>query len=170
MSIKNLTIQNIHFVWIILFSCFTIGLFSNQSVQAAQVANINIINGNNYEQAIDVAFSSPFQNGFTFKRHYNSQSTIDSTIGFGWSHNYDMVLTPNFMNSSYLLKIKGMSGRGYYFGDYDLDGTFDSYFQDNSTIIQDGGNNYIWTREDGTVYKFNDTGVLLSITDKNSNI
>ncbi|MCP3873452.1 MAG: hypothetical protein GY699_09910, partial [Desulfobacteraceae bacterium] len=71
MNIKNLTIQRIHFVWIVLISYFTIGLLSNQSVQAAQVANINIINGNNYEQAIDVAFSSPFQNGFTFKRHYN---------------------------------------------------------------------------------------------------
>ncbi|MCK5165516.1 MAG: hypothetical protein KAQ72_17480, partial [Desulfobacula sp.] len=49
---------------------------------------INIFNGNLLEKETDFVFNSPFEGGLVFKRYYNSQSASDSTIGFGWTHNY----------------------------------------------------------------------------------
>ncbi|MCP3874475.1 MAG: hypothetical protein GY699_15135, partial [Desulfobacteraceae bacterium] len=141
------------------------------SIQYAK-ANVNITNGNNFEQTTDLAFNSPFIGGLAFKRYYNSQSEVITSMGYGWSQNYDLKIFPNFGGSDFAIKILDASGRGYYFKieDYSEGDTYHSTFSGNSTIIQDGGNNYIWTRANGTIYKFNDTGILLSITDKNGNI
>ncbi len=135
------------------------------------VANpINIFNGNNLEQKIDLSFNSPFENGLLFKRFYNSQSTEDSTMGFGWTHNYNFVLRPNFGDSEQLIEIIEGTGRGIYFDDNDQDGIFKGAFTENSSIIIDNGNDYIWTRDDGTICTFNSTGQFTSITDKNGNV
>ena len=132
---------------------------------------INIFNGNNLEQETDFAFNSPFEGGLTFKRYYNSQSASDSTIGFGWTHNYDLVLYPDFNESNLLIKIVGGTGKGYYFEDFDEDGIFKGAFAENSSIIIDPDDNYIWNRDDGTIYKFDQiTGQLLSITNKTDNV
>ncbi len=132
---------------------------------------INIFNGNLIEQETDLIFNSPFEGGLTFRRFYNSQSTEDSTIGFGWTYNDNYVLNPDFGDSSQLIEIIDATGRGIYFDDNDQDGIFTGAFSENSKITKDVDDNYIWTGDDGTVYKFEQTtGKLLSITDKNGNI
>ena len=45
---------------------------------------INLFNGNNVETQADVFFSSPFAGGLTFERYYNSQSSIEVAMGYGW--------------------------------------------------------------------------------------
>lgn len=152
----------------ILAVCISASLLFFNTAKAG--SPINVLNGNNFDASTDIVFNSPFEKGFSFKRFYNSQSTVNSTIGFGWSHSYDMSLYPDFNGSSYLIKIKGISGRGYYFADYDLDGTFSGYFQENSAVVTDASDNYIWTRDDGTIYKFDTEGRLISITDRHGNI
>ena len=132
---------------------------------------VNIFNGNNFEQEIDLLFNSPFKGGLAFKRFYNSQDTSDSAIGFGWTHNYDFVLHPDFGESSQLIEIIGGSGRGIYFEDNNQDGIFKGTFSENSSISKDQENNYVWNKDDGTIYKFEQTtGKLLSITDNSGNI
>ena len=132
---------------------------------------INIFNGNFIENEMDLAFSSPFEGDLVFKRYYNSQSTIDSTIGFGWTHNFNLKIFPDFNDSTKLIKIMDQTGRGYYFEDYDQDGIFKGAFSENSTIAQDTENNYLWVKDDGFIYKFEYiTGRLLSIKDKSGNV
>ena len=156
-----------HLVLLPIIYCAIVAMVSIPQVSAG----INMVNGNNFEQASDIVFPSPFEDGFTFKRYYNSQSAVGSSIGYGWSHNFDVILYPDFNECTMLIRIKGVSGRGYYFEDYDEDGVFDGYFTENSSIEKDAQDDYIWTRDDGSVYKFaNTTGLLLSITDKNGNI
>lgn len=131
---------------------------------------INIFNGNLVEAQTDIRFPSPFEDGLVFKRYYNSRSADDSAIGFGWVHNYSSVLTPDFNGSPKLIRIVDSTGRGYYFEDYDTDGIFMGAFSENSTITTGAGGNYVWTRDDGSVYIFDvSDGKFLSVTDKNGN-
>ncbi|MCP4723101.1 MAG: hypothetical protein GY860_26920 [Desulfobacteraceae bacterium] len=167
MSTNKINIP-IHFLWMLLIPIFALFLFNSQYVFAN---SINVFNGNNYQAETDIAFNSPFKGGFTFKRSYNSRSTDDSTIGFGWNHNYNFVLIPNFGGSDQLIKIIGSTGRGIYFDDNDVDGIFTGAFSENSSISKDQDDNYIRTIDDGTVLKFDGTtGAFLSITDKSGNI
>lgn len=154
----------------ILIIVFTVLVLLFHLIQQAEAGNINYLNGNNFQQETDISFNSPFDNGFKFKRCYNSQSADTTTMGHGWRHNYDIILHPQFNDSQYLIKIKGRSGRGYYFEDYDLDGLFKGAFQEISSIIRNAQGSYIWTRSDGMVYTFDSTGLLTSIADKNGNI
>jgi len=132
---------------------------------------INIFNGNLLERETDLLFNSPFKEGLIFERYYNSKSNIDSILGFGWTHNFNLRLFPNFNENMQLIKITGEKGRGYYFEDFDEDSVFKGAFLENSTIERDVDNNYIWKKDDGMVYKFDNTNNrLLSITDKNGNI
>ncbi len=131
---------------------------------------INIFNGNNYEEEIDLLFPSAFHAGFVFKRHYNSVSTDDSPMGFGWRHSYNFVMQPNFGGSDQLIEIIDGTGRGIYFDDNDTDGIYTGAFSENSTITTDMDGQYVWTREDGTVYTFDPAGLLVAVTDKNGNV
>lgn len=153
-----------------ILTCFFTVCLAFQNAHAARNMSINVLNGNVFQQQADLAFNSPFEGGLAFKRYYNSQSVVNSTTGFGWSHNFDITLTPAFSGSSMLIKIMGISGKGYYFEDYNQDGIFDSYFSKHSYIIQDAGLNYIWTKTDGTIFTFDQTGQLLSIADKKGNV
>ncbi len=131
---------------------------------------INIFNGNLVESVTDIAFPSPSV-GLTFKRVYNSQSNKDSSMGYGWSHTYNYVLHSDFGDSSQLIEIIDSTGRGIYFADNDEDGVFTGAFSENSIITKDADNNHVWARNDGRIYKFQETtGILLSVTDKSGNI
>ncbi|WDP88315.1 MAG: RHS repeat protein [Desulfobacter sp.] len=135
------------------------------------VANpINIFNGNKFESVIDVSFPSPFEGGLKFQRYYNSLSESDSSIGYGWTHTYNYKLNKNFAGSSQLIEILDSTGRGVYFEDNDQDGTFKGAFDENSSIVIGQEGDYVWTRDDGSVYVFGpEYGRLFSVTDKNGN-
>ncbi len=132
---------------------------------------INIFNGNNIESKTDISFNTPFEGGLSFKHFYNSQSTDSKTIGYGWTHNYNIVLSPSFNDDPDYLKIQDNTGRGYYF-QINTDGTaYEGLFSDNSVVTIDQNSDFIWTRDDGTSYLFDRaSGRLLSITDKNNNV
>ncbi|HEC31654.1 MAG TPA: hypothetical protein ENI41_04080 [Deltaproteobacteria bacterium] len=53
---------------------------------------VNIATGNKYQKEIDIKpGSTPM--ALQFVRHYNSRSSVNRSLGFGWSHTYDRYLT-----------------------------------------------------------------------------
>lgn len=148
-----------------------IGIDQENCSQNFQGNPISIFNGNKVEKATDVHFSSPINSGLSFQRFYNSQANEDSTIGYNWTHNFNIILTPNFGDSDQLVRIVEGSGRGIYFEDNDQDGIFKGAYSENSSIVKNADNNYVWTRHDGSIYIFDQaTGFVFSITDHNGNV
>ncbi|MDJ0667424.1 MAG: RHS repeat-associated core domain-containing protein, partial [Desulfobacterales bacterium] len=123
---------------------------------------VNIINGNKYESSTDISIATPFWRGLHFVRYYNSQSVLDGTMGFGWTHNYQFSLNPNHGENR--IKIKQGDGRGIYF-------LFDSTAMNykgtlgENTSVETDGLTYTWKRDNSLDYIFNNEGVLLEIQD-----
>jgi YD repeat-containing protein len=125
-----------------------------------------------------MAFNSPYQGGFVFKRYYNSRISHASRLGYGWNHSFGFALQPDLYGDADQIKVASGSGRACYFEDerpyYEQieasNHIITGKYGERSTITIDAGN-YVWTRTDGKVYLFEiSTGRLLSITDKNGNI
>ena len=53
---------------------------------------IHVVTGNKYQAETDLA-PLPGTLGLRFTRHYNSQSTYNGPLGYGWSHSFDLKLT-----------------------------------------------------------------------------
>jgi YD repeat-containing protein len=52
-------------------------------------ASVNVATGNHTERVVDLSVSVPGL-PLEFVRFYNSQSTRDSSLGFGWTHSYNL--------------------------------------------------------------------------------
>jgi RHS repeat-associated protein len=130
---------------------------------------INLFNGNNVETQTDVFFSSPFAGGLKFERYYNSQSSIDSAMGHGWSHSYAFTLYQNVGDNENRIKVLDNTGRGYYFQNYDGDDEFEGEFSEISSVTISTDGNYVWEYNNFS-YEFSSaSGLLLSISDPKGN-
>ncbi|MGD9252030.1 MAG: DUF6531 domain-containing protein, partial [Desulfobacterales bacterium] len=123
---------------------------------------VNIINGNKYESATDISLATPFPGGLHFVRHYNSQSELDGTMGFGWTHNYLISLDPDHGENR--IKIKQGDGRGIYFLFDSAAMNYKGTLGENTSVATDGLT-YTWKRDDSLSYIFNSEGVLLETQD-----
>ena len=121
---------------------------------------INIFNGNNYQFASDIAFDS-----LNIRRNYNSRSSISGIIGYGW--NLGLVtasLDPDFdIDGSQYVQITDQTGRGIYFFKQD-EITFWASFNETSSLTRDNSD-YVWHRNDGSEYLFDENGRLKQATD-----
>jgi RHS repeat-associated protein len=74
---------------------------------------VNVATGNKYEEAVDLAISAPGI-PLEFRRAYNSHSTDDGPLGYGWTHNFNISLE-EVQQSPKRVLIKDSDGRYLYF-------------------------------------------------------
>jgi RHS repeat-associated protein len=122
---------------------------------------VNITNGNEVRTEVD--FTIPGRGlAVNWTRTYNSRLAYDGPLGYGWTHNYNMHLN--------------IAGNGDVTL-FDTDGAQQLFTKSGSTYTPPAGlydtltkpGDYILRETTGTEYRFNSSGQLLSITDRNGN-
>lgn len=118
---------------------------------------INVTNGNKYEREEDLS-PLPGKLGMEFVRHYNSQTTYQGAIGYGWSHSYDVQF--NVVDDHHIT-LRQADGRVLYFekqksGDYIAQQAADGHLKK----VSEG---YDWKWFSGRTLQFTEKGQLQRI-------
>jgi RHS repeat-associated protein len=139
---------------------------------------INTFSGEFHETIPDLENISGTSAPLGFNRTYSSlNSNINGPLGYGWTHNYDMKLSPYNMgttNATTLsgapaIEVKQENGATSYFTKT-TDGAYLSFDKTHATLTYDAANNqYVFVRNATATYIFDSTGKLISITDLNNN-
>jgi RHS repeat-associated protein len=131
----------------------------------AQVAEpVNTATGNYSYERTDLSIptrSLPL----AFSRSYNSSAPADGPLGYGWTFSYNVFITESSLdNSATVTYGDGRTVRFEWNGTSFVPpaGTF-------STLVKSGGL-FSLTEKDQTVYEFNASDRLSTITDRNGNI
>jgi RHS repeat-associated protein len=127
--------------------------------------SINLGTGNKFQQEADFSVKTPGPE-LAFRRSYNGQSIYSGPLGYGWTHNYNLFVEDEgtrvvvWDGDGKALRFKKEGG-----GDF----TPEPLVYD--TLVQEGGGtgDYVLTRKDNTICRFNPQGRLLSIKDLNDN-
>ncbi|MFH2044003.1 MAG: RHS repeat-associated core domain-containing protein [Pseudomonadota bacterium] len=131
----------------------------------------SIYSGNKIESERDLYFNSPFNNGLQFKRFYNSQNEAISPMGYGWTHNYNIILSEIPQTDPYIkrLVITDETGFGRHFRQIISSGSIRALFKER-TSLSTGDGVYVWQHQDGSIYTFDESSFqLLSIQDSLGN-
>jgi hypothetical protein len=118
---------------------------------------VNVATGNKFEYVVDLSISTPGIPLY-FARAYNSQSTVDSPLGYGWAHNFAVSLRDasyNNTNRGTRVRIRDADGRVLYFSQAQPGAAFlgESGVKDRLTL--DASGNYNLRRNEGTLtYRF----------------
>jgi RHS repeat-associated protein len=138
---------------------------------------VNVATGNKYEEAIDITVSIsgvPFE----FRRSYNSQSTYDGPLGYGWSHTYNIWLEEIEVEDDPMRRvvIRDWDGRGLYFTEIMSEAGSDetpffgeSGVKDRLAQITATGEYLLRRKTGGLTYRFDPEGRLTEIADLNGN-
>jgi len=129
---------------------------------------ICILNGAHVEWRSDLSFPSPHSLGLTFEASYNSRSQSVGTLGYSWTHTYDISLDPAYQREGReFLKIIDEKNRAHYFLKQNPS-LYRGVFQEPSQVTREAGV-YVWYRLDGTRYGFSSSGELIWIDDEKEN-
>jgi YD repeat-containing protein len=129
---------------------------------------VRLLNGNTFVSRTDLSFVSPHSLGLSFSAHYNSRSPVASSLGFGWSHPYSVLLEPAFdFNSRTYIRIVDATGRGHYFRKKSPE-LFRGVFRERSHVTAET-DVFTWHRLNGSRFGFSRTGRLLWIDDEKGN-
>lgn len=131
---------------------------------------INIISGENQEIETDLLFSTPHEKGFKFYRTYKSRSELNTTIGYGWAHNYNISLDSFFSPDAHAFEIVDESGRKHYFQDNTGSGIYGGIMSTQGYLLLEDDGTLTWYRPNGIQYTFNDSHQLIAKTDGNGNV
>ena len=130
---------------------------------------VNVATGNKYEEAIDISISTPGI-PLEFRRSYNSQLILNGPLGYGWTHNYDMILSVVQTSPTKRVRIWDSDGRALYFAESGGVYTGESGVIDKLEQVNPPSGDYFLRRKEGNLtYKFNSSGRLLQISDPNGN-
>ncbi len=126
---------------------------------------VNLATGNKFQQEADFSVNTPGPE-LAFRRFYNSQSTYDGPLGYGWTHNYNLFVE----DEGDRVIVWDADGKGLYFNK-EGGGSFTAEPLVYDMLAQEGGGtgDYVLTRKDNTIYRFDPQGRLLSIKDLNDN-
>jgi RHS repeat-associated protein len=122
---------------------------------------VNVANGNLFEQWVDYALGGTGP-GILFQRTYNSLALAAGPLGYGWQHSYQMSLTDG--GSSVTVRSESGGVLKYTL----TGGVYLPPSGRNLTLTKDSSG-YLLRRKDGSQFRFDPRGVLLSITDRNQN-
>jgi RHS repeat-associated protein len=139
---------------------------------ASQKGNpISIYNGNKLESEQDLNFPSPFADGLTFKRFYNSQSENNSPMGYGWTHSYNITLKAEASpvpGTEYLVVTDETGFVRYFSRDTATGGIIPQLT--GRTSMWEQNDTFVWQQKDGSTYTFDETTYqLLHIEDRQGN-
>lgn len=124
---------------------------------SAHVANGNL----NHSQTLFAARGGVLPAEMTL--YYNSLDPINSTLGRGWSHNYNYSLKEN-SDGSVLISEPDWKYRYYL-----PSGAGYSTQPGNYAVLAKDANGFTLTHRDGTSYRYTTGGAITSITDRNGN-
>ena len=138
------------------------------------VANpTNITTGNKFEKVLDLSISTPGM-PLEFKRFYNGKVIFSTTLGYGWTHTYDLLLQVIRTSPTKRVRIWDSDGRALYFREVQQTPTEilfggESGVKDRLKQVISTGE-YILRRKEGNLtYKFSSSGALTEISDPNGN-
>ncbi|MBI5117030.1 hypothetical protein HZA56_11205, partial [Candidatus Poribacteria bacterium] len=92
-----------------------------------------------------------------FIRNYSSQSEYDGVLGYGWTHNYNIILT-SYDYDTTLVTIMDGEGKHHFFTDTDGDRTYAPTINDGTSVVKTFGSpdTYVWKTKDGKTYHFDE--------------
>jgi YD repeat-containing protein len=137
---------------------------------ADPVKPINVLTGNNRSTETDLSFSTAHEKEFKLYRTYNSRIKLDSPIGYGWRHNYHVVLEPMSAAGPNTYTIRDESNHLHYFQDQWAEGRFVGVRSTSGALTFNMDNSYTWHRPNGITYTFDQYLKLVSKTDGNANV
>lgn len=122
---------------------------------------VTVNNGNLFYSTTDFRIAGRLP--VLFRRFYNGLGRAESPFGVGWSHSYNASLKDNQTSVRY----NDEAGGAF---DFTLRGSvYDSAPGLNMTLTKDALGFSLRTKN-GLVYRFNPTGRLMSLTDRNDNV
>ncbi|HKZ19447.1 MAG TPA: DUF6531 domain-containing protein [Acidimicrobiia bacterium] len=124
---------------------------------------IDVATGKMYHEMPDLVIRGPLP--IEFVRRYDSQSSFNGPLGFGWSHNYLMRLV--FPATGRVVFVDGQ-GRSAYFSQRG-GGVWDENKIEHLILTQPGTPAWRVTDKHQTKYEFDPNGVLTRVADRNNN-
>jgi RHS repeat-associated protein len=135
----------------------------SSAVQSSQSGNpIHVVTGNKYQDEIDIR-PMPGLLGLEFARHYNSQTSYQQSLGYGWSHTYDVRLERSDRET---IEIRQADGRLILFSK-GKQKTFTPHQYGDGNVIKLDNGGYDWRWNNGRLLQFNPDGQLHAIVARN---
>lgn len=161
MSLKRLS-----FVFLTLLFTLFLGIPS-QASQSPTISRHGIAfsTGNKFISQRDVSLTGPVSS-LSFSRHYNSQSTENNTLGYGWSNTHDEHL--RYIESHNLIILTRADGRMIHFYHNGVDAwTNKTKKVTTITELEEGG--FQLTTPSNTIKRYNVDGQLIEKHERNNN-
>ncbi len=131
---------------------------------------IHVLTGNSEQAEIDLQFGTPFEKGLSIYRTYKSRVQIDTVVGYGWTHNYNVTLMPVTVGQASLYLILDESSRKHYFQDTSGVGIYLNIGSSDSYLLIEADGCFTWHRGNGIIYTFDPTLKFVSKTDGSGNV
>ena len=132
---------------------------------------INLTNGNLFSTTPEFSISTrglPLE----VSRTYNSRSTYNGPLGYGWTHSFNLTLEEDPYNPEngvwYYLFLRRGDGRALYFQRL-MDGSFIGPRGDFSTLVEETDGSYLLQEKHGVLSQFNAEGKIVSMSDRRGN-
>ena len=136
-----------------------------KSPEAKVAGQINSTTGNMFVIVPDLVI--PGKNlKFEFTRAYNSRDSYSGPLGYGWTHSYNLTLTPGSNGSN--TEIRDEEGKGYLFVFNPNNNAYISQ-RGEFSILTKTATAFTWTKKDGKQYLFDLKGNLTQIKDRSGN-
>jgi YD repeat-containing protein len=124
---------------------------------------VDVATGKMYHEMTDLRIQGPLP--LEFVRRYDSQSTFNGAMGFGWQHAYQMRIEPAGTNRQVFVD---RTGRRIYFA-RNGQGAWQENLIEHLTLAAPGSPAWRVTDRHQTKYEFEGAGKLTRIADRNNN-
>ena len=132
----------------------------------------NIATGNKYEEVLDLSIFTPGI-PLEFRRSYNSQVLSDGSLGFGWTHTYDVSVQVVQDTAPKRVIIWDSDGKALYFNEIsratEIIFAGESGVKDRLKQVISTGEYFLRRKEGNLTYRFASDGSLTQISDFNGN-
>jgi RHS repeat-associated protein len=91
-------------------------------------------------------------------------------MGYGWTHNYNIILSLSDPSRTDHFRITDESGRYHLYKDTSGNNIHTGCMSTTGTLVREAGGTYTWHRANGTTYTFNQDLKFTSKTDGNGNV
>ena len=139
-------------------------VFGTNTNSGYSADSVNTATGNFVYKVADLAIPGRGMS-FNFERTYNSQDAKDGTLGFGWTHNYNISLSEE---SGGEIVVRWGDGRVEVWTP-DGSGGYSPMYGVYSTMTKNSDGTFTLKQKDMIEYHFNSSGQMVSIVDEYAN-
>ena len=132
---------------------------------------INVLSGTNEETETDLEFNTPHEKEFKIYRTYKSRSDESTTLGYGWTHNYNVTInSTDYAFDFFAYIITDESGRSHHYRSRTSTGLYEGYLETTGYLVGELDGSFTWHRANNTTYTFDSDLMFVAKTDGNGNI